>query len=236
MNVTISIGKSVTSVSGSMEFASRFIYQGVDVSPVSFKTLATGRQSAAQLWAFFRRVSEFRQVRLSEFFRVEGAGYRVTSYLFPPFSQLYRMPKRWLRLWLVIHHPSSCWGLPWIWWLSAGGRKPCPQEAIGVSHSQLVLDWFDRPSGDGWTVDDGRKDQIPYWEECVKARPLVINASQISEGHGPSFDERRAIGSNSRLYGCRPNRKENMQKLRFVTTKPCVQRLILTIEVTYSTI
>lgn len=67
------------SIDGTMEFASRYIWRGTDFSPVSFRLLAAARQSGSQLPSFFRRVGEFRQVRLAEFFRVMGAGYRVLA-------------------------------------------------------------------------------------------------------------------------------------------------------------
>lgn len=41
MGVGISLEKSLASVNGSMEFASRFIYRGTDLSPISFKGLGT---------------------------------------------------------------------------------------------------------------------------------------------------------------------------------------------------
>ncbi len=66
--VDISYEKSIQSVNGSMEFASRFICRGADVSPVSFKLLVAARASSSQFPSFFKRVREFREVRLSEYF------------------------------------------------------------------------------------------------------------------------------------------------------------------------
>lgn len=77
MKVEISEEKSRSSVNGSMEFASRFIYRGTDMSPVSFRLLVAAKSASSQLASFFRRVEEFREIRISEFFRISGAGYQV---------------------------------------------------------------------------------------------------------------------------------------------------------------
>ena len=45
-------------------------------------------------------------------------------------------PKRWFRLWLLVHNPRAPGGLPWIWWLQAGRINLVPPEAIGVRPSE----------------------------------------------------------------------------------------------------
>ncbi len=134
-----------------------------------------------QLWAFYRRILEDRPVWLAEFFRVSRTGFRVMSMIGQPFGKLYRLKRRWLRLWLIIYHPSTPWGLPWYWWFSAGRREPIPYEAIGVLYSQLLNDRYQELSGDGWTIDDARMDPAPYWEECVRHPWLNMHPNQLKD-------------------------------------------------------
>ena len=126
LGVEISEAKSLRSRNGSMEFASRFILEGRDLSPVSFKLLDAARRSTAR-----RSFSaEFRQILQSEFFRVLGAGYRVLARCGVSYQDVATLPTKWFRIWLLIHHPRSSFGLPWLWWLSAGRGFIVP--AIGV--------------------------------------------------------------------------------------------------------
>ena len=144
------------------------------------------RSSGSQLPSFFTRVSEFRQVRLAEFFRVMGAGYRVLAQIGAGYRYVARLPKRWFRLWLLIHHPRSPdRGLPWLWWLSTGrkGRRLkrlrasrlIPPEALGVLHDELLQQWYSQLDGPGWTLSPqvhSRLDRVPYSEDTIY-RPWV---------------------------------------------------------------
>lgn len=150
----------------------RFVLRGVDLSPVSFKALAAARQSSTMLWTFFSRIAEFRQIRMSEFARVMGAGYRILPLFDGSWAGLVRMRKcrsRWFRLWLLVHHPHSPGGLPWVWWLSAGRGFLVPPTAIGTLDSQLRLGWFRSLEGEGWTLSPSvDEDDFPEKEEFIK--------------------------------------------------------------------
>jgi hypothetical protein len=175
MGVGISMEKSLRSCNGSLEFASRFIYRSVDLSPISFKLLSAARASSSQLWSFFRRVQEFRPVRWSEFARVSGAGYKVMGKLGVTYSTVGTLPKKWFRLWLLIHHPRAPGGLPWDIWLAAGRGKPLPVGVLGVLNSQLQELWFKRLEGSGWTLDpEVDKTDYPYKEEALKLPWLLM--------------------------------------------------------------
>lgn len=150
--VDISLEKSLKSVNGSMEFASRFILKGIDLSPISFKLLVAARSSSTQLPSFFSRLREFREVRLKEYFRVKGAGYRVLGRIGLGYRHLSKLPKRWFRLWLLIHHPRSPQGLPYYFWLGAGRDKLLPPEALGVLHDELLQEWYRSLTDNGWSL------------------------------------------------------------------------------------
>lgn len=106
--------KSVISDNGSAEFAKRFIYRGIDLSPISFKMVDSTRACLTLIHSLFLRLSEFRTVRLVELFRLYGAGYRVCSAvgnsMFRPQRKL-PISVRWFRLWLVAHSPLG--PFPW---------------------------------------------------------------------------------------------------------------------------
>lgn len=117
----------------------------------------------------------WRKVRLSEFFRVRGAGYRVLGQLSLGYAHIGKLPKKWFRLWLLIHHPrSSTNGIPWIWWLSAGRPGLIPPEIVGALHFELLDAWY-RQMEEGWTLSASTfnlMDSIPY-VESVTYRPWV---------------------------------------------------------------
>lgn len=190
MGVGISQEKSLRSVNGSLEFASRFVYRHQDLSPVSFKLLAAARSSSSQLWSFFRRVREFRPIRWSEFARLSGAGYRVLGRIGVSYSTANTLPKKWFRLWLLVHHPRAPGGLPRLWWLSCGRGGLIPPEAVGVLHFQLWSSWSSSLEGDGWTLSpEIDKTPYPYQEEVLKApwlsmylRSLSVTLNRVVQG------------------------------------------------------
>lgn len=173
IGVEISFEKSITSNNGSLEFASRFLYRGIDVSPISFKALTVARVSVTQTWSFFRRIREFREIRISEFFRMAGAGYRVLAYTGLPFTQLRKLPKRWFRRWLLVHHPRAPGGLPWEWWLAAGRGKPLPVGTLGVLNYQLYESWARSLGPEGWSLDPEACDENHPFHEELTLRPWV---------------------------------------------------------------
>jgi len=81
LGVGINLVKSVVSTT-SFEFAKRFIHQGANLSPVSFKELdvaAVSLDAAALLFEKFSEESP--NTKLSSFMKLRGAGFRVLSKL-----------------------------------------------------------------------------------------------------------------------------------------------------------
>lgn len=107
MKVKISVAKSLVSENNSLEFASRFIFRGTDLSPIYFKLLMAAKQSLPSIGLFFRRVREFREIRISEFIRVLGGGYRVLGLSAFCYSRLHKLPVRWFKVWLLIYNPAG---------------------------------------------------------------------------------------------------------------------------------
>lgn len=73
LGVKVGLAKSLISKQRSLEFAKRFVWRGVDCSPVSFKELAAAKSSFTSLEAF---MVKFR-LSLSTLFRIQGKGYKV---------------------------------------------------------------------------------------------------------------------------------------------------------------
>lgn len=92
LHVQISEAKSLVSMEGTCEFASRFIYRGKDLSPISFKALIVAESAASQLWSFFSRIQEFRPVCPVGLYRGCGAGYRVCARVGCSFAPLRKLP------------------------------------------------------------------------------------------------------------------------------------------------
>lgn len=166
MNVSISPLKSIESVNGSYEFASRFIWSGFDVSPISYKFVTTARGNMPMCEPLIARLSEFRQVRLSELFRIYGAGYRVTAQL----ENIHLLSKKWFRRYLVLRFPGTKFGLPLAIWLMLGRDYPLPVGLTGVLNdrerweSQVMKEWS--------PVSDDPRCMYPLYEE-VTLRPWV---------------------------------------------------------------
>lgn len=111
---------------------------------------------------------EFRETRISEFFRLCGAGYRVLGRVGVPYSQIGRLPVKWFRLWLMFYHPRTSGGLPWVWWLSAGRGFIVPPEAVGVLHMELLEPWYASLDKEGWDLQqDVYRLDAPYTEEVI---------------------------------------------------------------------
>ena len=56
-----------------------------------------------------------------------GAGYRVLGRVGLGYANLSKLPKR-----LLIHHPRSNIGKPWLFWLSAGRTGLVPPTVLGL--------------------------------------------------------------------------------------------------------
>lgn len=99
IGVEVSWHKSLESSNGSLEFASRFKWQGIDISPIPFELVTTARVAPVQSSMLVTRLREFREVRLTEMFRLVGARYRITGMVNVPYNQVSRLPKKWKRRW-----------------------------------------------------------------------------------------------------------------------------------------
>lgn len=67
----------------------------------------------------------------------------------------------------MFHHPRSSYGLPWVWWLSAGRGFIVPPEAIGVLHQQLLDPWY-ASLEQGWDLaEEVYQMDTPFKEEVI---------------------------------------------------------------------
>jgi len=131
--VKISPHKSIISNNGSCEFAKRFLWRGVDVSPISFKEVYVMRRSTTA--SLVTRLSSFRYVSRLEPYRWFGASYRVLpSYLLP-------MKGRWKRFNLMLVSPSGPFPLPFYWWCSLYSSRPLGRQESARVHQELLDKW-----------------------------------------------------------------------------------------------
>lgn len=135
MQVSISSVKSLISHNGSLAFAARLIWRGADVSPISHRLVANARWSASCVPSLLSRIREFRDFRISELFRLRGAGYRILALLG---SSPRTLPKRWFRLFLLFYAKGSPFSIPFEWWLALGRDYPIPVGVLGVLHQRLM--------------------------------------------------------------------------------------------------
>jgi len=84
LGVKVGLAKSLVSRQMTLEFAKRFIWRGVDCSPVSFKELAAAKASFSSMEAF---MVKFR-ISLATLFSISGKGYKVLGGLHRPFKKL----------------------------------------------------------------------------------------------------------------------------------------------------
>jgi len=131
--VKISPHKSIISNNGSCEFAKRFLWKGIDVSPVSFKEVYVMRRSTTA--SLVTRLSDFRDVSRLEPFRWFGASYKVLpSYLLPKKG-------RWKRFNLMLISPSGPFPLPFYWWCSLYSHRPLGRPESARVHQELLEKW-----------------------------------------------------------------------------------------------
>jgi hypothetical protein len=118
LGVGLNMSKSVISTNGTtMEFAKRFIVNGVDVSGTSLKQLAAAASSLSGLQMLFtNRATDKMSSALASMLKFSGKGYKVLATLCSPFASQSRRTA-WLLLFM-----RSPWGL-WPWspkvWVTA---------------------------------------------------------------------------------------------------------------------
>jgi hypothetical protein len=83
LGVKVGLAKSLCSKQMSLEFAKRFIWRGVDCSPLSFKELAAAKASFSSMVAF---VAKFR-ISFATMLSITGKGYRALGGLEKPFMK-----------------------------------------------------------------------------------------------------------------------------------------------------
>lgn len=166
--VSISEHKSIISNNGSCEFAKRFLWQGNNVSPISFKEVYVMRRSTCG--QLVDRITTFRDVRRSEPFRWFGASYKVLPNTFKP-------PKgRWKRFNLMLSCPAGPFPLPFYWWASLYSHRPIGQQESAIVHQELMDKWQFSFEPEG--IPTERKSDIV--EEVLIGRPWIKSWLDIS--------------------------------------------------------
>lgn len=133
MGVVVSLHKSIVSNNRSCEFAKRFLWKGVDVSPVSFKEVYCIRRSTCN--SLVKRILRFRSVSRVETYRWFGAGYRVLP------SHLLPKQGRWKRFNLMLTAPGGPFALPFYWWCSLYAVRPVTRSDSAIVHSEILEKW-----------------------------------------------------------------------------------------------
>lgn len=123
LSVDISMTKSLISNNGSVEFASRFFWKRIDVSPISFgQVFASNNQLATFIGPLVSRLN--RGCSLYEVLRWLGVGYRALSRIrIDAFPLSGRLSTRVRRHILVLKSPVGPFPLPWEYWLVLGWSK-----------------------------------------------------------------------------------------------------------------
>lgn len=132
IGVKISLGKSLVSLTGSVEFAKRFRVGRYDLSPISFKSVFS--MIPHTVGSIVERVAEFRPVRRSEPFRWLGAGFRILGQSMYPKST----GRRWKRYHLLLTSPKGPFPLPHLWWHSFYAPRPVTEQDIAVVREELL--------------------------------------------------------------------------------------------------
>lgn len=162
MGVSISYHKSVISNNRSCEFAKRFLWKGIDVSPVSFKEVYVIRRSTCQ--SLVKRLRAFREVSRLEAFRWFGAGYKVRPNYLRPLSG------RWKRFGLLLTSPGGPFPLPLYWWMSLYASRPVTPADTSIVHVELLEKWDFSFNPEG----------IPTETEADLVEEILVGRSWIS--------------------------------------------------------
>lgn len=159
--VRISLHKTITSNNGSCEFAKRFLWKGIDVSPISFKEIYTTRRSTTS--ALIKRIQAFRPVLRKEPYRWFGASYKVLPQVLKPKSG------RWKRFHLMLVSPSGPFPLPFLWWCSQYSKFPLGPEISAQVHQGLLDKWQFSFEPEG-VPSENDEDMV---EEVLVGRPWI---------------------------------------------------------------
>lgn len=104
LGVSISAPKSLVSNNLTLEFAKRFYYKGMDVSPISIKEFQVACSNASILAELVSKISIFREVRLADIMKSMGWGYRAIGSLSKTLDSL---SLRVRRLMVLLRSPGN---------------------------------------------------------------------------------------------------------------------------------
>jgi hypothetical protein len=107
LGVKIGLAKSLVGANRSLEFAKRFILEGVDVSPISLKEYHVARSHIPSLNELIPKVQSLVDLRLSHVLRGLGFGYKSVSRLS---AKYVRLSKRMSQAILMLTSPTAPFG------------------------------------------------------------------------------------------------------------------------------
>jgi hypothetical protein len=166
--VSISPHKTIVSNNSSCEFAKRFLWKGVDVSPISFKEVYTIRRSTSG--SLVTRLRTFREVLRKEPYRWFGASYRVLP------NHLKPKQPRWKRFHLMLTSPGGPFPLPFYWWCSQYSKFPLGRPVSAIVHQELLDKW--RFSFEPEGIPSEQDEDIV--EEVLVGRPWIRSWLTVS--------------------------------------------------------
>jgi len=124
LGVEISAAKSLNSRNGSFEFAKRFIFKGIDVSPLAFKEFDVATRHLPSLINLVKRLGN-PKMRLSQVLAALGFGYRVLGNLG---AKLNKLGNRASGAIIALRNPNSLLGIggweDWLQMVTAYAVKP----------------------------------------------------------------------------------------------------------------
>lgn len=174
LTVGVSPEKTLKSSNGSCEFCSRFLWSGVDVSPISYKAVTAASRRSELVPSLLSRLSEWRTVSLAESLRVLGWKYKSLAKIQELYSCGYKVvSRRKFYGWLLLFSPLRKGGMSWEVWLSAGRRhwvSPC---VIGRIHQVLFERWAKKFTDDGISFEIPPEREYDELDEEVTLRPWL---------------------------------------------------------------
>jgi len=144
----VNLTKSIVSTNGSFEFAKQFIYNGVNVSPVSWREMFTSLLDVRSLLALFSKLGV---TKISTIASYLGHGYKAVANLHRPFEKISRSLGRLL---MLVSAPGSILEYSKsfsTWALQSAYRRIVPRAIPNtfvtwvVEQSQLALSSIKRP-------------------------------------------------------------------------------------------
>jgi hypothetical protein len=137
LGVKIGLAKSLVGANRSLEFAKRFILEGVDVSPISLKEYHVAKSHIPSLNELIPKVQSLVDLRLCHVLRGLGFGYKAVSRLS---AKYVRLSKRMSQAVLMLTAPAAPFGytdgLNWFQSVGYGLVQPwSADERQGLLHS-----------------------------------------------------------------------------------------------------